>query len=251
MRQAAANYSSNGESWTNTFERDGVAVIPNVLDDEQIEELIQAIERTPLAASARKRNQSTYAIRNLLQDAPVVRRISCCAAVRALVEPMLGPNAFAVRGLLFDKTTNANRKVAWHQDLSIAVQRRVNVTGFGPWSVKAGVIHVQPPVGLLESMLTLRLHLDDCDEHNGPLKVLPGSHTRGKLSADMMQSWRAQIPELVCLVKRGGVVMLRPLLLHASSAAIKPAHRRVIHLEFAAEPLPGGLRWLHEEAEPC
>lgn len=250
MREAVAKVTTNSADWVSKLQLKGVAIIPNILKPDQVAELIRAIERAQRATPVGKRSSSVYGMRNLLQIVPAVRRISGNAAIRSLVEPVLGSNAFPVRGLLFDKTAEANWKVAWHQDLSIAVQQRVNVAGFGPWSIKAGVIHVQPPVGLLQRMMTLRLHLDDCDEGNGPLKVLPGSHTQGKLSAGAIQACRGRIPEMVCPVKCGGVVLMRPLLLHASSSAIMPTHRRVIHLEFAAEPLPDGMVWLNPVALP-
>ena len=93
-----------------------------------------------------------------------------------------GVRAFPVRALLFDKPPEANWKVPWHQDLSIAVRHKRDITGFGPWSNKAGVLHVQPRVNVLESMLTVRIHLDDCGKQNGALRVIPGSHTRGRLT---------------------------------------------------------------------
>jgi ectoine hydroxylase-related dioxygenase (phytanoyl-CoA dioxygenase family) len=97
----------------------------------------------------------------------------------------------------------------------------------------------------MEQMLAVRLHLDDCGEENGPLQVLPGSHLAGRLDAEKIQAWRARAPVAPCIVKRGGVILMRPLLLHASSVAQNPAHRRVIHLEYAMHALPAGLDWLN------
>jgi len=91
-------------------------------------------------------------------------------------------------------------------------------------------------------MLAVRLHLDDCDESNAPLRVIPGSHLLGRLSADRIAQISKQ-PEITCAVKAGGVMLMRPLLLHASSASRSPGHRRVIHIEFASRPLPAGLQW--------
>jgi ectoine hydroxylase-related dioxygenase (phytanoyl-CoA dioxygenase family) len=156
---------------------------------------------------------------------------------------MLGTKARVVRGLLFDKTPDANWKVAWHQDLSIAVRQRIEVPGFGPWSNKAGVTHVQPPVAVLENMITVRLHLDDCGPENGPLRVLPGSHSAGVLAPASIGQWTRDVAPVDCHVAAGGAVVMRPLLLHASSTANCPGHRRVVHLEFASGPLPGGLEW--------
>ena len=162
---------------------------------------------------------------------------------RRLASALLEREAFVVRALFFDKNAEANWKVAWHQDLTICVRERMDAAGFGPWSMKEGVPHVQPPVEILERMVTLRLHLDDCDQSNGALRVLPGSHLGGKLSAAAIENWRRGTPERVCATARGEVLAMRPLLLHASSATSEPRHRRVLHLDFAGEELPGGLRW--------
>jgi ectoine hydroxylase-related dioxygenase (phytanoyl-CoA dioxygenase family) len=126
----------------------------------------------------------------------------------SLVEPFLGGAAFPVRGILFDKIPGANWKVPWHQDLTIAVSQRIETDGFGPWSVKADVLHVQSPVHILENMLTLRLHLDDCGESNGPLKVLPGSHRSGRLSEQSIEEARRSQSPIVCTTPAGGVLLM-------------------------------------------
>jgi ectoine hydroxylase-related dioxygenase (phytanoyl-CoA dioxygenase family) len=181
-----------------------------------------------------------------LLDRPSVQALARSYPVRLVAEAALGPNCFAVRGILFDKTPAANWKVAWHQDLTIAVQERRDVTGFGPWSEKDGVPHVQPPVSLLERMVAVRVHLDDCGPGNGPVRVIPRSHRVGRLLPDAVDAWKAGHDAVGCVVPRGGILAFRTLTLHASSAATVPAHRRVVHLEFAADPLPGGLTWYHQ-----
>jgi ectoine hydroxylase-related dioxygenase (phytanoyl-CoA dioxygenase family) len=216
--------------------------VPDVLGGDDVRRLLVALEEADEAEGVRRR-ESVYAIRNLLEAVPAVAELARSPAVRALVEPVLGAGAFAVRGILFDKTPDANWKVAWHQDLTIAVRERREVAGFGPWSEKAGVVHVQPPAAVLERMVTVRLHLDPCGPENGPVQVIPGSHRAGRLSADEIQRRRAErAPEPAC-IGSGGALLMRPLLLHASSPSSLPAHRRVIHLEFAADDLPGGLEW--------
>ena len=183
-------------------------------------------------------------MRNLL-DVAAVRSWATSDAVMTVIRAIAGDGARPVRGLLFDKTPQANWKVGWHQDRSIAVAGRgdADVPGFGPWSTKAGVTHVQPPVELLERMITIRLHLDDCGPDNGPLRVVPGSHRDGILSpADVLRVPRER-GDVACLVPRGGALLMRPLLLHASSAATAPRHRRVVHIEYAGADLAVGLEW--------
>jgi len=167
-----------------------------------------------------------------------------------LAEMVLGPNPVAVRALVFDKRPGANWKVSWHQDLTIAVKERRELAGFGSWTTKAGIPHVQPPSTVLDRMLTLRLHLDPCGPDNGPVRVMPGSHRHGRVSAGQIDEYRAGQGFFECVAQRGDVLAMRPLLLHASSAATSPAHRRVIHIEYAAfDALPTELEW-HECWQP-
>jgi ectoine hydroxylase-related dioxygenase (phytanoyl-CoA dioxygenase family) len=221
--------------------RDGFVIVPDVVSEAGISALLAGLEHA--ASEGKRRRGEVYAMRNLLHAVPEAREWAQSEPVRDLVTPLLGDGAFAVRGILFDKTPGANWKVLWHQDLSIAVRERRDTDGFGPWSEKAGVVHVQPPAALLARMLTVRLHLDECDTENGPVRVLPGSHTSGRLSSAQIAEWRQQTPEITCTVPRGGALVMRPLLLHASSDAKTPRHRRVVHLEFASEELPGALDW--------
>ena len=148
----------------------------------------------------------------------------------------------AVRGILFDKTPDANWLVPWHQDLSIAVRERRYVPGFGPWSVKAGVHHVQPPGEILDQMLTVRIHLDACPAENGPLRVIPGSH-RSLLSPNELARRVNEESSVACCVEAGDALLMRPMLAHTSAPARIPAHRRVVHIEYAACELPGALEW--------
>src|SRR4051794_4180110 len=125
---------------------DGFCIVPSVMQSAQVDRAIDAATRLKGAA---------HGIRNLLR-VTAFRELADSQAIRALVEPFVGKRGRVVRGILFDKTPGANWNVAWHQDLSIAVRQRIDVPGFGPWSVKSGVVHVQPPRELLEQMLTVR-----------------------------------------------------------------------------------------------
>ena len=174
---------------------------------------------------------------------PPVAKLASSDAIKEILGARSGRGAFPVRALFFDKTPGANWSVAWHQDLSIAVAEKIETTGFGGWSVKEGVTHVQPPREILEGMITLRLHLDDCNADNGALKVIPGSHRHGKLDATETARWTREQPVIMCEVPRGGALLMRPLILHSSSPAKNPSHRRVLHIEYATGALPNGLQW--------
>ena len=144
---------------------------------------------------------------------------------------------------VFDKPLGANWMVPWHQDLYVAVRSKVETAGFAAWSVKAGVAHLEAPFDLLSRMATIRIHLDAADRENGALRVIAGSHRLGRLMADGVDAARAARAETVCVVPAGGALLTRPGFLHASSQAANGRPRRVVHLEFAAEDLPGGLEW--------
>ena len=190
--------------------RDGYVLVPSVVHD------LDALRRA-FDGNARD-----------VLDRPAV--LDVLPALRACVEVHL-PGAFCVRGLMFDKTPGRNWKVAWHRDETVAVAARVEAEGFGPWSVKHGVPHVRPPRAVLAGMLTARLHVDPCGRDNGPLRVRPGSHVGPGRD------------EVTVAAGVGDVLLMRPLLEHASSAATAPDHRRILHLEFAAADLPSGVVW--------
>jgi len=177
-----------------------------------------------------------------LLSVPLMKELVASRLLRALVEPVLGQKSVAVRGILFNKQPNANWRVIWHQDCVIAVREQKKLVGWGPWSVKQGVHHVRPPVEVMERMVALRIHLDDCGASNGPLRVCPGTHRHKFLSDEQILRWPKEAA-VTCTADRSDAILMRPLLLHASSAAVLPTNRRVIHIEFAAEDLPDGMEW--------
>lgn len=226
-------------------EREGFSIVSGVFSGTEIRRLVEALQGISDASSVRRRG-GVFAVRNLLDVAPAVRELADSTSVRFLASAVLGKQIRPVRGILFDKIPDANWTVPWHQDLTIAVQARVEAEGYGPWSVKADVLHVQPPAEILENMLSIRIHLDDCNEDNGALRVIPGSHRWGRISEQDISGIRERCAEEVCVVAAGGVQLMRPLLLHASSPSRAPSHRRVVHLDFASVDLAAGLRWYTE-----
>lgn len=230
---------------SNALNRKGFALVPDVLSGAEIDRLRSIVDLDRAPARARRAGR-TFGARNLL-DLSQVRAVAAGPAVRTLIEPVVGSQAIAVRALFFDKTAEANWPVLWHQDLTVAVAARHDRDGWGPWSIKAGVPHVEPPANLLAGMLTVRLHLDDCHADNGPLRVLPGSHTLGRLGREAIARLRAETPEHVVIAPLGSALLMRPLLVHASSPAASPSRRRVLHLEFARRhALPPPLTWASE-----
>ena len=213
--------------------RDGWAVTEPIITPGELDRLRAAV--APVAVAGRG------GARNLL-DIAEVRELAVSAPMRLLAEGVLGQSCFAVRGILFDKTPDANWKVIWHQDLTIPTTRRADVAGFGPWTEKESVAHVQPPSAVLERMLAIRVHLDPCGSENGPVRVISGSHLLGRLSPEAVDEQKTR-SATDCLVEQGGVLAFRPLILHASSPSRVPSHRRVIHLEYAATELPSPLEW--------
>jgi hypothetical protein len=178
---------------------------------------------------------------------PAVRALTSSEAMSRLITPILGTKSLPVRAIYFDKSKASNWLVPWHQDVTIAVARKVEAAGFGPWSVKDGITHVQPPDALLAQMLTVRLHLDDCDASNGALRVIPGSHKNGRLGPDQIAKARASAAEVVCEARAGDVLLMRPLLLHASSKSISDRRRRILHIDYCSAELPFGMAW-HDSA---
>jgi len=154
------------------------------------------------------------------------------------------PGALPVRAILFDKSEGANWALGWHQDRTIAVKARADVPGFGPWSVKAGMVHVEPPFALIERMLTIRVHLDPVPAGNAPLLIAPGSHRLGRIPEHAIDAAAARCGSRACLAGRGDVWVYATSILHASAAAEQPRARRVLQVDFSDEALPAPLAWL-------
>ncbi len=226
---------------------DGYVIIPELLEAGEVSRLIEAIHAGLMteASGVLHREGEVYGARDLMARVPEVQTLARSTRIQEIIAAILGLGAFAVRALFFDKTPTANWNLPWHQDVTVAVKERRDAAGFGPWTLKAGIHHVHAPACLLERMVTIRIHLDACDPENGPMRVLPGSHAHGRLLPAQVNEWAARGSELEvdCLVPSGGAVLMRPLILHCSAAATVTGHRRVIHLEYAAEDLPPGMDW--------
>jgi ectoine hydroxylase-related dioxygenase (phytanoyl-CoA dioxygenase family) len=221
----------------------GFSILGNVLDAETVLHLKNALFKLKPSDSVNDASKNVYGVRNLLNLLPEIKEFSQSRIVRNIVEKYLGKGAKVIRAIYFDKMAEANWKVPWHQDLTIAVKEKIEVQGFTVWSRKSEIHHVQPPIQILEKILTLRFHLDDADETNGALKIIPKSHRNGRLSADEIKSLRQANETHLCSVKKGDCLIMRPLILHSSSVGSNPKNRRVIHFEFSAEELPNGLNW--------
>ena len=217
---------------------DGFYVTSPLFGERDVAALVDAADRHFAAAGGARAG-----LRDPVGKDPAFEAAARSEPVRELVTSVLGPDAFVVRSILFDKTPGANWDVMWHQDVTITVKARASVEGFGPWSTKAGQPNVQPPVGVLERMVTVRLHLDHCDEANGPLLVVPGSHRQGLIDVRTLDTGECEARAVRCCAAAGAALVMRPLLLHASRKSQVASHRRVLHLDFAAEPLPEPLRW--------
>ena len=225
------------------LKRDGFFVVDSFLDSRELGRLRDETNALAPGEGVSARNGRVFGARNLLQQLPSLRKILRPELLGSYITDLVGGRARPVRSLFFDKTTWANWHVGWHQDLTIAVKEKRALTGFGCWSSKAGVTHVQPPVSILEKMLTLRIHLDFTDDSNGALRVVPGSHLSGRLTPNLIEQLTANQAPSVCHVNAGGAMFMKPLLLHSSLSSRNPGSRRVLHIEFSAEALPGGLEW--------
>jgi ectoine hydroxylase-related dioxygenase (phytanoyl-CoA dioxygenase family) len=217
------------------LEKHGFEMVPGVLDADACEALAGLLGS---AGGAGRRG---------LLALPFIAALARSPAILSILRRHLAEEPRPVRGIFFDKSPEANWHVPWHQDLTLAVRARAEVPSFGPWSIKDGIPHVQPPVEFLDRMVTIRLHLDEADERNGALAVLPGTHRFGRLSPERIHSLRNEVPEHLCCAKAGDALLMHPLLLHSSRRSTTARRRRVLHLEYAAFSLPSPLEW-HEGA---
>ena len=180
--------------------------------------------------------------RQLLRLSPEILRFAQTRGLELVINNF-GETAAPVRAILFAKSAETNWYVTWHHYRTIPVVERNDLPGFRAWSVKDGIQHVQPPAAVLESMITMRIHLDDCSEENGAIKFVAGSHKCGIIPEEDIALENHNARAATIAADAGDVIFMRPLILHASSKAVRPTNRRVLHIEYATRPLPQGLQW--------
>jgi Phytanoyl-CoA dioxygenase (PhyH) len=217
-----------------TIGNEGAQLFPRVLSTTQLEDL-------GFAFSAQPRDQAGVRLSGIPELRPF---LSPAGPVGQVPTSILGPECFPVRAILFDKSADQNWSLGWHQDRTIAVKQRIEVNGFGPWSIKSGMTHVEPPFDLLARMLTVRVHLDAVPVTNAPLLIAPGSHKRGRIRTADIPDVVHQCGVIPCLAETGDIWLYATPILHASDAAVEPLHRRVLQVDYAMGQLPGGLQWL-------
>lgn len=216
-----------------TFSNDGFAVVPQVLDQAECDALDAVI--SPIRTdSPGTRNLLAYEWCRVL-----AARLRSQPDIAAAIPDDFIP----VQCTYFEKSRDQNWLVPVHQDLSIPVRERIDHPELRGWSEKEGSVFVQPPTAVLEQLVALRVHLDPCLEQDGPLQFIPATHTRGRIPAAQAAELKQAGPVVTCTLAPGGVLIMRPLALHASSKATGTSRRRVLHFVFGPRTLPYGLRW--------
>jgi ectoine hydroxylase-related dioxygenase (phytanoyl-CoA dioxygenase family) len=219
-----------------SLSQDGFEIHRGVFSADEVEVLKSEADRVATEAGS-------ACVRNLNARSELFRELANSAKLRKIF-----PSAplSTVRSLLFDKTPEENWPVAWHQDLTIATKAEIPCEGYGPWSVKDGVPHAHAPVDLLSQMVTARIHLDPTPAENGALMVIPGSHQMGRIPSEAISD-TAAITSITCECQPGDVLLMSPLILHASRKSHIPNRRRILHFEYAPpNALDPRLAW-HED----
>ena len=212
----------------------GYAIVPGVFDSREVDAILRELEGETL-------RRSRAGARHLI-SVPVIAALARDPRLISLAAKTLGSEPVPFGATLFDKSSSANWLVAWHQDRALPLVERREAAGWGPWSQKSGVVYANAPATALAKVVALRVHLDDSTAENGPLRVLPGTHTLGVLSDAQIDDAIRRIEPVMCTVERGGVIVMRPLTVHASSKVTAAAPRRVLHIEYAAATFDEGPR---------
>ena len=216
-----------------SLEDSGYELSELTMSDAQCE---QAVSSIPGVSGGRA------GVRDLIHHPTVVRLLSH-KRLADLIWSVIGRNLVAVKATLFDKSAQSNWRAQWHQDRILAVKERLDVPGFGPWSTRLGCARVDGPASVLAQMVAVRIHFDACGPDNGPLRVIPGSHRFGKVSNERLSEIVAASEPAELCVPRGAIVLMRPLLIHASSPSRSAAPRRVLHIELAPAEAISPLLW--------
>ncbi|MBE8714975.1 phytanoyl-CoA dioxygenase family protein [Sphingobacterium hungaricum] len=219
----------------------GFAVIDNIYTDDEINKILEAIQQADRSKETFRQSADLFAIRQFLKEFPELQPIIFNEKLNRIIHNIFGKDYFVVKSIYFDKPATSNWYVAYHQDLTISVDRKLELKNYGPWTTKQNQFAVQPPISILENNFTIRIHLDQTDENNGALRVIEGSHLKGVYRPEEID-WSVE-KETICAVNKCGIILMKPLLLHSSARTTNQKKRRVIHIEFSNTELPDGLNW--------
>lgn len=222
------------------FEK-GFTVVNGIFSGEEIERITHCIQNIDTSRENFRKSENLFAIRQFLKEIPEIKDLIFNDNIKKVIREVFGEKYVAVKSIYFDKPEKSNWYVAYHQDLTISVDKKINLPDFGPWTTKQNQFAVQPPLDVLENIYTIRIHLDDTDEHNGALKVVPKSHSKGIYRPETID-WSVETEE-ICSVEKGGIMIMKPLTLHGSNRTTNGKKRRVIHIEFSDRELPEELQW--------
>ncbi|MEZ5017561.1 MAG: WYL domain-containing protein [Flavipsychrobacter sp.] len=229
------------KNYPQQLEARGSIITSKVFTNKSINLIIKLINKHREAGKGE--HGAVYAIRRLFKEIPELKEVCINSNLKEILKEF-DDNLFLTKAIYFDKPPQTNWYVTWHQDLPINVVEKKVVKGYKGWTNKKGVVSVIPPEEILHNTITVRIHLDDADEQNGALKIIPGSHKKVHASRDIKLMTGAPV---MCNVNKGGLHIMKPLLLHASSKSINQKRRRVLHLEFNSMDLAKELEWAERE----
>ncbi|MGH1519172.1 phytanoyl-CoA dioxygenase family protein [Chryseobacterium sp. JK1] len=231
----------NLESYKSHIEKYGFSVINEVFSDAEVVQIIHVLDHIDTSKENFRKSEDLFAIRQFLKEVPEIKHLIFNDNIKKIIKEIFGDQYFVVKSIYFDKPETSNWYVAYHQDLTISVDKKLELSGFGPWTTKQNQFAVQPPLNILENIYTIRIHLDETDENNGALKVVPKSHAKGIYRPETID-WTTETEE-ICKVEKGGIMIMKPLILHGSNRTTNGKKRRVIHIEFSDVELPEVLQW--------
>ncbi|WP_289064406.1 phytanoyl-CoA dioxygenase family protein [uncultured Zobellia sp.] len=224
------------------LEENGYSILTDLYSENEMSQILACIENSKQDGKTVSKTKDLFAIRQLINNVPDLNSLLFNKKLMDLLSDLTEDEYFLTKAIYFDKPSESNWFVAYHQDLSISVKERANLESYVNWTFKKGQHGVQPPIQILKDTITIRIHLDDTDKNNGALKVIPKSHLNGIVRADS-KDWNIE-NEVVCEVSKGGVMLMKPLTLHASNRTTNGKKRRVIHLELNKHKLKEPLKWL-------
>ena len=227
-------------------DRRGTAILDGIYSPREVEQMRKLLDQYKASVSGDKNATEVFAIRKLLQVLPALKKHIFNLKLHTIIQEGMGDDYFLSKAIYFDKPPKSNWYVTLHQDVPINVKEKIAVEGYSAWTSKQGVISVRPPVAILKNSYTIRIHLDDTTAENGALQVYPKSHF-SILNDERTKQFRQTKVPVGCEVTAGGIHLMKPLTLHASSKTTNQQCRRVIHLEFASVSLADGLEWAEKE----
>lgn len=140
------------------LEENGYSILTDLYSENEISQILICLENAQQDGNTVLKTKDLFAIRQLIKNVPDLTNLLFNKKLTDLISDLSESEYFLTKAIYFDKPSESNWFVAYHQDLSISVNEKADLKNYVNWTFKKGQYGVQPPIKVLKDTITIRIH---------------------------------------------------------------------------------------------